>query len=47
MQFVLITHKHGLFLQSQSLVGLCRPEADPFTKAYSLKLQPNEDAPID
>ena len=39
LQFILVTHKKSLFLNGQSLVGIAKPAADPFSKAYSLKLE--------
>lgn len=39
LQFILVTHKKSLFLNGQSLIGIAKPAADPFSKAYSLRLQ--------
>ena len=43
LQFIVITHKRGLFLEGDSLVGLTKHKSDPFSKAYSLRLNDPED----
>lgn len=39
LQFILITHKKGVFLNGKSLVGVSKPLSDPFSHAYSLILE--------
>ena len=45
LQFIVITHKRGLFLEGESLVGLTKFKNDPFSKAYSLRLNDSNTDP--
>ena len=39
----MITHKKGLYEDGDSLVGLTKFQDDPFSKAFSLKLNDPEE----
>jgi len=43
LQFILITHKSSLFLKGDSLVGVCKPKNNPFSKVFSLRLDEDAD----
>jgi chromosome segregation ATPase len=43
LQFVVITHKRSLFLEGESLVGLTKFKDNPFSKAFSLRLNDPDD----
>jgi len=43
LQFIIITHKRSLFLSGESLVGVTKFKDDPFSKAFSLRLNDPDD----